>query len=97
MENACTWVGCSVTKQTQPQLDAGRAWAHLCSAHLRQYVAEMQVLRSKGGLSVSQQHYRELTLRACGGEEAWRRYLFGPFGKGREKPKVIAGQDEPAA
>jgi hypothetical protein len=96
-ENACTWVGCNVGKGTEPLLDAGRAWAHLCHVHKLQYDAEMTALRLQGGLFSSQKEHRALTFRACGGEQAWKKYVFGPFGGAaqREKRKILAGQDEP--
>lgn len=96
MANACTWIGCEKTKDTVAMLDAGRAWAHLCPKHKALYEAELTALRAKGALALPGSS-RALTIQAAGGEEAWRRYVFGPFAKGRDKPKILAGTtDEPA-
>lgn len=97
LKHACTWVGCKSTTDTTPMLDAGRAWAHLCPEHKRQYDAEMKAMLVRGILFSPDKH-RQLTYQAAGGEEAWKRYVFGPFAKGRDKPKILAGAtDEPAA
>lgn len=100
MSNACTWIGCTSDHATEALTDNGRAWAHLCPKHKQSYDARMSVMTASGGMAYSPERLREITLDACGGAEAWYRYVFGPFGSKKEKPKTLIGTtdtDEAAA
>lgn len=90
MHNACTWVGCNYDRQlaTEAMTDNGRAWAHLCPTHKVRYDAEMKAMSINSGIDYSSARLHDLMVVSAGGSEAWRRFLFGPFGKTRDKPKV---------
>jgi hypothetical protein len=91
MHNACTRLGCESNRTTTALTDSdGRAWAHLCAACLRTYQAEIAAANAKDPCA---EKTRPITMKYAGGEDAWRRYVFGPFGGAaqRKQRKVLAG------
>ncbi len=86
MHNACTWINCDDLRNesTEAMTDGGRAWAHLCPKHKAAYDARMRVAEDAMDRVLSM---HRVIVEAAGGEEAWRRFVIGPFGK-RVKPPV---------
>lgn len=94
MHNACTRIDCEYNEPTTAMIGTdGRAWAHLCPKHLHAYNAEIAAANEDDPCS---EKTRPITIKYAGGEDAWRGYVFGPFGGSaqRKARKVLAGQEE---
>jgi hypothetical protein len=94
MHNACTRQGCESGRQTVALLGTdGRAWAHLCPGCKQTYEAEIAAANL---IDPCSEKTRPITVKYAGGEEAWKRHVFGPFGGAaqRKQRKTLAGQEE---